>query len=96
MTHIHTHCEHYALSLSHAIDHSMSINKWNVLQYLECLLSQEQLQTNSSKKVPSLKLPDAFHTLILKEKAYIMSWDNQVSAEEGRSLVSGRGNCLIS
>jgi len=45
--------------------------------------------------VPSLKLPGAFPTLILEEKAYIMSWNNQVSAEEGRSLVSGRRNCLI-
>jgi len=45
--------------------------------------------------VLSLKLPDAFPTLILEEKAYIMSWDNQISAKEGRSLVSGRGNCLI-
>ena len=70
----------------------MSINKWNVLQYLEYLLFQEQLQTNSSNKVLSLKLPNAFPTLIPEEKAYIMSWDNQVFAEEGRSLVSRKKN----
>ena len=43
----------------------------------------------SSKRLPSLKLPAAFSALIPKGKASTMSWDDQVSAEEGRDLVSG-------
>ena len=43
----------------------------------------------SSKRLPSLKLPTAFPTLISEEKASTMSWDDQVSAKEGRDLVFG-------
>ena len=43
----------------------------------------------SSKRLPSLKLSAAFPTFVPEEKASTMSWDNQVSAEEGRNLVSG-------
>ena len=43
----------------------------------------------SSKRLPSLKLPAAFPALISEGKAFTMSWDNQVSAEEGRDLVFG-------
>ena len=43
----------------------------------------------SFKRLPSLKLPAAFPTLIPKEKASTMSWDDQISAEEGRNLVFG-------
>ena len=43
----------------------------------------------SSKRLPSLKLLAAFSALISKGKAFTMSWDNQVSAEEGRNLVFG-------
>ena len=43
----------------------------------------------SSKRLPSLKLPAAFSALIPEGKASIMSWDDQVSAEEGRNLVFG-------
>ena len=41
----------------------------------------------SSKRLPSLKLPAAFPTLIPEGKAFTMSWDDQVSAEESRDLV---------
>ena len=43
----------------------------------------------SSKKLPSLKLPAAFPTLIPEGKASTMSWNDQVSAEKGRDLVFG-------
>ena len=43
----------------------------------------------SSKRLPSLKLSAAFSALIPEGKASIMSWDDQVSAEEGRNLVFG-------
>ena len=43
----------------------------------------------SSKRLPSLKLLAAFPTLIPEEKASTMSWDDHVSAEEGRDLVFG-------
>ena len=43
----------------------------------------------SSKRLPFLKLPAAFPALIPKGKVSTMSWDNQMSAEEGRDLVSG-------
>ena len=43
----------------------------------------------SSKRLPFLKLPTAFPTLISKGKASTISWDDQVSAEEGRDLVFG-------
>ena len=43
----------------------------------------------SSKRLPSLKLSAAFPALIPEEKASTMSWDDQVSAEEGRDLVFG-------
>ena len=42
-----------------------------------------------SKRLSFLKLPATFPTLIPEEKASTMSWDNQVSAEEGRDLVFG-------
>jgi len=42
----------------------------------------------SSKKVPFLKFPVAFPASISEGKASTMSWDDQVSAEEGRNLVS--------
>ena len=41
----------------------------------------------SSKRLPSLKLPTTFLALIPEGKASTMSWDDQVSAEEGRDLV---------
>jgi len=41
-----------------------------------------------SKKVPFLKFPVAFSASISEGKASTMSWDDQVSAEEGRNLVS--------
>ena len=48
----------------------------------------------SSKRLPSLKLPATFPALIPEEKASIMSWNDQVSAEksraeEGKNLVFG-------
>ena len=43
----------------------------------------------SSKRLPFLKLLAAFLTLIPEEKASTMSWDDQVSTEEGRNLVFG-------
>jgi len=43
----------------------------------------------SSKRLPSLKLSAAFPTLIPEGKVFTMSWDNQMSAEEGRDLVFG-------
>ena len=43
----------------------------------------------SSKRLPSLKLPTAFPAPIPEGKASTMSWDDQVSAEEGRDLFSG-------
>ena len=43
----------------------------------------------SSKRLPSLKLPAVFPTLIPEGKASTMSWDDQVSAEKGRDLVFG-------
>ena len=43
----------------------------------------------SSKRLPSLKLPATFPTLIPKGKTSTMSWNDQVSAEEGRDLVFG-------
>ena len=43
----------------------------------------------SSKRLPSLKLPAALPALIPEGKASTMSWDDQVSAEEGRDLVFG-------
>ena len=43
----------------------------------------------SSKRLPSLKLPAVFSALISEGKASTMSWDDQVSAEEGRDLVFG-------
>ena len=43
----------------------------------------------SFKRLPSLKLPAAFPAPIPEGKASTMSWDDQVSAEEGRNLVSG-------
>ena len=43
----------------------------------------------SSKRLPSLKLPAAFPALIPEGRASTMSWDDQVSAEEGRDLVFG-------
>ena len=42
----------------------------------------------SFKKLPPLKLPAAFP----EGKAYTMSWDNQVAAEEGSNLGSGAEN----
>ena len=42
----------------------------------------------SSKKVPFLKFPVAFPASISGGKASTMSWDDQVSAEQGRNLVS--------
>ena len=41
----------------------------------------------SSKRLPFLKLPATFLALIPEGKASTMSWDDQVSAEEGRNLV---------
>ena len=41
----------------------------------------------SSKRLPSLKLPAAFSTLIPEGKASTMSWDDQVSGKESRDLV---------
>ena len=41
----------------------------------------------SSKRLPPLKLPAAFPTLIPEGKASVMSWDDQMSDEEGRNLV---------
>ena len=43
----------------------------------------------SFKRLPSLKLPAAFPAPIPEGKASTMSWDDQVSAEEGRDLVFG-------
>ena len=43
----------------------------------------------SSKRLLSLKLPAAFPALIPEGKAFTMSWDDQVSAEEDRDLVFG-------
>ena len=43
----------------------------------------------SSKRLPSLKLPATFPTLIPEGKTSTMSWNDQVSAEEGRDLVFG-------
>ena len=43
----------------------------------------------SSKRLPSLKLPAAFPTLVSEGKTSTMSWNDQVSAEEGRDLVFG-------
>ena len=48
----------------------------------------------SSKRLPSLKLPTAFPTLVPEGKASTMSWDDQVSAEEGRDLVFGLETAL--
>ena len=42
----------------------------------------------SSKKVPFLKFPIAFPASISEGKASTMSWDDQVSAEKGKNLVS--------
>ena len=42
----------------------------------------------SLKKLPPLKLPAAFP----EGKASTMSWNDQVAAEEGSSLVSGAEN----
>ena len=42
----------------------------------------------SFKKLSSLKLPAAFP----EEKAYTMSWDDQVAAEEGNNMVSEAEN----
>ena len=41
----------------------------------------------SFKRLPSLKLPVAFPALIPEGKTSTMSWDDQVSAKEGRDLV---------
>jgi len=46
----------------------------------------------SSKKVPSLKLPAAFPASILEVTASIMSYDDQVFAEESKDLVSRKEN----
>jgi len=43
----------------------------------------------SSKRLPSLKLLAAFPALIPEGKASTMSWDDQITAEEGRDLVFG-------
>ena len=43
----------------------------------------------SFKKLPFLKLPATFPALIPEGKVSTMSWDDQVSAEEGRDLVFG-------
>ena len=43
----------------------------------------------SFKRVSSLKLLAAFPALIPKGKASTMSWNDQVSTEEGRDLVFG-------
>ena len=48
----------------------------------------------SFKKLPSLKLPAAFPAPISEGKASTMSWDDQVSAEEGRDLVFGPETAL--
>ena len=48
----------------------------------------------SFKRLPSLKLPAAFSTLIPEGKASTMSWDDQVSAEEGKDLVFGPETAL--
>ena len=48
----------------------------------------------SFKKLPSLKLSAAFPAPIPEGKASIMSWDNQVSTEEGRNLVFGLETAL--
>ena len=47
-----------------------------------------------SKRLPSLKLSAAFSTLIPEGKASTMSWDDQVSAEEGKNLVFGLETAL--
>jgi len=44
--------------------------------------------------LPSLKLSAAFPAPIPEGKASIMSWDNQVSTEEGRNLVFGLETAL--
>ena len=41
----------------------------------------------SSKRLPSLKLPAAFPALTPEGKTSTMSWDDQVSAEEGKDFV---------
>ena len=43
----------------------------------------------SFKRLPSLKILAAFPAPIPEGKAFTMSWDDQVSAEEGRDLVFG-------
>ena len=43
----------------------------------------------SFKRLLSLKLPAAFPAPSPEGKAPTMSWDDQVSAEEGRNLVFG-------
>ena len=43
----------------------------------------------SFKKVSFLKLPAALPTSIPEGKASTMSWDDQISAEKSRDLVSG-------
>ena len=43
----------------------------------------------SFKRLSFLKLPAAFPALIPKGKTSTMSWDDQMSAKEGRDLVSG-------
>jgi len=48
-----------------------------------------------SRKIPSLKLPATF-TSILEGTAYIISQDDQVSAKKNRNLVSGGENALQS
>ena len=48
----------------------------------------------SFKRLPSLKLPAAFPAPISEGKASTMSWDDQVSAEEGRDLVFGPETAL--
>ena len=48
----------------------------------------------SFKRLPSLKLPTAFPTLVPEGKASTMSWDDQVSAEEGRDLIFGPETAL--
>ena len=47
-----------------------------------------------SKRLSSLKLSAAFSTLIPEGKASTMSWDDQVSAEEGKNLVFGLETAL--
>ena len=49
-----------------------------------------------SKKVPFLKLPAAFPVLVLRGTASTMSYNDQISAEESRDLVSETENTFKS